>query len=110
MAMTDNYAEIGSMEDMMANGRAAADFMKAIAHENRLLILCMLVEGEKSVRDLEVLLKMRQPSVSQQLARLRGDKLVSTRREWKTIYYSLVSQEAGQVVSLLYTLFCRPKG
>jgi ArsR family transcriptional regulator, virulence genes transcriptional regulator len=110
MAMTEDYAEIGSMEDMMTNARAAADFMKAIAHENRLLILCMLVDGEKSVRDLEVLLKMRQPSVSQQLARLRGDKLVSTRREGKTIYYSLASREAGQVVSLLYNLFCKPKG
>ncbi len=110
MAMTENSAEIGSMEDMMANARAASDLLKAVAHENRLLILCMLVEGEKSVRDLEMLLEMRQPSVSQQLARLRGDQLVSTRRDGKTIYYSLASKEAGEVVTLLYNLFCKPKG
>ncbi len=108
--MADGLAEIGSMDDMMVKAREASDLLKALAHENRLLILCMLADGEKSVRDLEMLLEMRQPSVSQQLARLRGDNLVATRRDGKTIYYSLVSEEAGQVVSLVYNLFCKPKG
>ncbi|TQV78671.1 helix-turn-helix transcriptional regulator [Denitrobaculum tricleocarpae] len=93
---------------MMTRARAASDFLKAIAHENRLLILCMLVEGEKSVRDLEVLLEMRQPSVSQQLARLRADDLVATRRDGKTIYYSLASERARELVSVLYNMFCKP--
>ena len=108
--MADDLAEIGSMEDMMVKAREASDLLKALAHENRLLILCMLADGEKSVRDLEMLLEVRQPSVSQQLARLRGDNLVATRRDGKTIYYSLISEEAGQIVSLVYNLFCKPKG
>lgn len=109
MALAKKLPDVGPMEDMMTNAQTASDFLKAIAHESRLLILCMLVEGEKSVRDLELLLQMRQPSVSQQLARLRADNLVTTRREGKTIYYSLASDEAREVVTLLYKLFCSPK-
>lgn len=108
MAVAKELSGTGSMEDMMTNAREASDFLKAIAHENRLLILCMLVDGEKSVRDLEVLLEMRQPSVSQQLARLRADDLVTTRREGKTIYYSLASEKARELVSILYNMFCKP--
>lgn len=108
MAEAKKLPDIGPMEDMMANAREASDFLKAIAHENRLLILCMLVDGEKSVRDLEVLLELRQPSVSQQLARLRADDLVSTRREGKTIYYSLASEKARELVTVLYDMFCKP--
>ncbi|MCG8691392.1 MAG: metalloregulator ArsR/SmtB family transcription factor [Minwuiales bacterium] len=108
MAEAKKLPDIGPMEDMMANAREASDFLKAIAHENRLLILCMLVDGEKSVRDLEVLLELRQPSVSQQLARLRADDLVSTRREGKTIYYSLASEKARELVTVLYDMFCNP--
>ena len=108
MAVAKELSGAGSMEDMMTNARAASDFLKAIAHENRLLILCMLVDGEKSVRDLEVLLEMRQPSVSQQLARLRADNLVTTRRDGKTIYYSLASEKARELVSVLYNMFCKP--
>ncbi len=110
MAVAKNLPDAGPMEDMMANARHASDFLKAIAHENRLLILCMLVDGEKSVRDLEILLELRQPSVSQQLARLRADRLVSTRRDGKTIYYSLASEEARELVTLLYNMFCKPQG
>ncbi|WP_420347712.1 ArsR/SmtB family transcription factor [Pelagibius sp.] len=109
MAVAKNLPDAGPMEDMMANARYASDFLKAIAHENRLLILCMLVDGEKSVRDLEILLELRQPSVSQQLARLRADRLVSTRRDGKTIYYSLASEEARELVTLLYNMFCKPR-
>lgn len=110
MADAKELSELGPMEDMMTRARAASDFLKAIAHENRLLILCMLVDGEKSVRDLEVLLEMRQPSVSQQLARLRADDLVATRRDGKTIYYSLASDKARELVSVLYNMFCKPTG
>lgn len=98
-----------AMEEMVSNARDARDFLKAIAHEQRLLILCILAEGEKSVRELELLLDMRQPSVSQQLARLRAERLVATRRHGKTIYYSLASDNARELITLLYRMFCAPK-
>jgi DNA-binding transcriptional ArsR family regulator len=98
-----------NMEDMGEHVRAAADLLKALAHETRLMILCLLVDGEKSVGELERLTLMRQPSVSQQLARLRFDRLVKTRRDGRTIYYSLGSEQAGEVVSLLYNLYCKNK-
>lgn len=86
-------------------GEAAA-FLKALANEHRLLVLCHLAEGEKSVTQLEQLLKIRQPTLSQQLARLRSEDLVSTRRDAKHIYYSLASDEVHQMIELLYRLFC----
>ncbi len=98
---------ISDLEDMAEHARAATDLLKALAHETRLMILCQLVEGEKSVSELERLMNLRQPSVSQQLARLRFDGLVSTRREGKTIYYSLASTQAKHVISLLYELYCK---
>jgi len=103
---TDNIAN-DDMGEMSEHARAARDLLKAIGHETRLMILCLLVDGEKSVGELEVLMDLRQPSVSQQLARLRTDGLVDTRREGRTIYYSIGSSEAAQVVSLLYNLYCK---
>ncbi|GAB4237785.1 MAG: metalloregulator ArsR/SmtB family transcription factor [Methyloligellaceae bacterium] len=99
--------EAGDYESMAESAKAASDLLRALAHEARLMILCMLVEGEKSVSELEAFLDMRQPTVSQQLARLRADRLVKTRREGKTIYYSLASENAQKVVDLLYDLYCR---
>ncbi len=101
-------AETGA-EAMAENAKRAADFLKALAHENRLMILCILAEGEKSVSELETILSLRQPSVSQQLARLRLDGLVTTRRDGKTIYYSLASEEARTVVGAVYEVFCGRK-
>ncbi len=86
--------------------RKAADFLKALSHETRLMILCILTDGEKSVGDLERLLDLRQPVVSQQLARLRADGLVATRREGKIIYYSLASEEARCIVGAVHAAFC----
>ena len=64
-------------------------------------------EGEKSVSELEALLNLRQPAVSQQLARLRADRLVETRREGQTIFYSLGSDQAHKVITVLYDLYCK---
>ena len=89
------------------NAKKASNFLKALAHESRLLILCILAEGEKSVGELEELLNLRQPTVSQQLARLRADGLVSTRRDGKAIYYKLASEEARVVIGAVYDVFCR---
>ncbi len=94
------------IEDMADNAQAASDLLRALSHEARLMILCMLVEGEKTVSELEELLNLRQSSVSQQLARLRGDRLVNKRRDGKAIYYSLASSEARAVIETLYDLYC----
>jgi DNA-binding transcriptional ArsR family regulator len=84
-------------------GRAAA-FLKALSHESRLMILCILAEGEKSVSELEDLLSLRQPTVSQQLARLRSEGLVATRRDGKTIYYRHTNEEARIIVNAIYAM------
>ncbi|MEQ8806704.1 MAG: metalloregulator ArsR/SmtB family transcription factor [Rhodospirillales bacterium] len=93
-------------DDILEGAREAAQFLKALANENRLLILCMLGDGEKSVTELEQALDLRQPTLSQQLARLRADDLVTTRRDGKTIYYSLASNEAGKTLELMHGRFC----
>lgn len=99
----------GSMEDILHHARQASDFLKAIAHEGRLIILCLLVEGEKSVSELEEVLGSGQPVVSQQLMRLRSDNLVQARRDGKRIYYSIASEEAKEVVTVVYKLFCEQR-
>ena len=84
----------------------AATFLKAVSHEGRLMILCHLMTGEKSVTELERLLSARQAAVSQQLARLRLEGLVKPRREGKTIYYSLADDKPRQLIETVYALFC----
>lgn len=94
------------MEHLEEQVLRAADFLKALANPNRLLILCFLRDGEFSVRELEEKLDLRQPTLSQQLARLREDDLVSTRRDGKQIYYSLASDEVRRTIALLDDMFC----
>lgn len=84
----------------------ANDLLKALAGRSRLLILCHLSEGEKSVGELARLLGARDAAISQQLALLRKDGLVAPRRDGQTIYYSLVSDEAARVLETLHGLFC----
>jgi DNA-binding transcriptional ArsR family regulator len=95
------------LDRMVDNAKRASDFLKALAHESRLMILCILAEDEKSVGELEQILDLRQPTVSQQLARLRADGLVSTRRDGKIVYYSLASDEARVIIGSIYDVFCR---
>jgi DNA-binding transcriptional ArsR family regulator len=97
---------LGELENMAEKAKKASNFLKALAHENRLLILCMLAEGEKSVTEIERTLEVRQPTVSQQLARLRMDGLVTTRRDGKVIYYSLASEDARVILGAIYDVFC----
>ena len=94
------------LDQLMRKARKASDFLKALGHESRLLLLCLLVEKERSVSELENILSMRQPAVSQQLGRLRLDGMVTTRREGKAIYYSIASDDVRQVISILYRIFC----
>ncbi len=95
------------MAQMMRNARRASDYLKALAHENRLMLLCLLAEREHSVNELEILLALRQPTVSQQLARLRLDGLVQTRRDGKTVFYSLADDDTRQFIRLIYDKFCK---
>ena len=97
MALTD---------DVFVNAQRASRFLKALANDNRLVILCSLADGEKNVGELEQILGIRQPTLSQQLARLRSDDLVETRRDSRQIYYGLASDEAKQMIDLLNKLFC----
>ena len=92
--------------DMAANAAAASEFLKALSHEGRLMILCHLSTGEKTVTELEDLLGARQAAVSQQLARLRGDGMVTTRRVGKTVFYSISDPRAAAVVGVVHSLFC----
>ncbi len=94
------------MEKMMTSACDASAMLKALSHEGRLMILCHLVTGEKSVTELEELLSARQAAVSQQLARLRLEGLVSPRRDGKTIYYSLTDDRPKQILEVIYDLFC----
>jgi DNA-binding transcriptional ArsR family regulator len=103
----ETRARANDLDRMVDNAKRASDFLKALAHESRLLMLCILAEGEKSVSELEQLLELRQPTVSQQLARLRADGLVSTRRDGKTVFYSLASDDARVVIGAIYDVFCR---
>jgi DNA-binding transcriptional ArsR family regulator len=95
-------------QQLLDQARKASDLLKALSHESRLLILCLLVEGEKSVSELEAVMKMPQAAVSQQLARLRFDRLVHTRRDGRVIYYSIAGEEVASIVDALYELFCAP--
>jgi DNA-binding transcriptional ArsR family regulator len=95
------------MERMMRNAQRASNFLKAISHEGRLMILCHLASGEKSVTELEELLSARQAAVSQQLSRLRLEGLVTPRRDGKTIYYRLTDDRPKQIMEVVYDLFCK---
>jgi len=96
------------VDDLEAQAKLATDFLKALAHEGRLMILCHLVNGERSVNELENLLDSRQAAVSQQLARLRLEGLVSCRREGKAIYYALADDRVVEIISALHGMFCAP--
>ena len=96
------------LDQLMRKARKASDFLKALSHENRLLLLCLLAERERTVTELENILSLRQPMVSQQLARLRLDQLVTTRRDGKAIYYSLATDDVRRMISVIYDIFCRP--
>lgn len=102
--MTESLSK--DLDELADKAAEAARFLKALANENRLLILCILSQGERSVGELEELLQLRQSTLSQQLAVLREQRLVQTRRNGKSILYSLTSPEAQRLIGLLYELYC----
>ena len=103
----DGQIDESRLDQMMDNATIATNYLKAISHEGRLMILFHLVNGEKSVRELETLLSARQAAVSQQLGRLRLEGLVRPRREGKTIYYRLTDDKSRKIMALIYELFCK---
>ena len=104
--MSSKAPNLGHAADMQAYASDAAGLMKALGNESRLMILCILAEGERSVGDLNEMVPLSQSALSQQLARLRQQGLVNTRRESQTIYYSLSSGPADRVINLLHDIYC----
>lgn len=94
------------LDTLIANATMASNFLKALSHEGRMVILCHLVTGEKSVTELEELLSARQAAVSQQLSRLRLEGLVVPRRDGKAIYYRLADDRPKKLLETVYELFC----
>ena len=94
------------IELMRRHAPLAASLMKALGNESRLMILCTLAEGERSVGELNDLIPLSQSALSQQLARLRSQGLVDTRRESQTIYYSLAEGPADRVIHVLHEIYC----
>lgn len=96
-----------TMEQMMTHSGPASDLLKLISNQKRLLILCLLHDGEMSVSELNgTLTQLSQSALSQHLAQLREANLVKIRREAQTIYYSLTDSKAVQVINLLHELYC----
>ncbi|MGJ5131883.1 ArsR/SmtB family transcription factor [Bradyrhizobium oligotrophicum] len=94
---------------MEAAADQASDLLKALSNRHRLLIICQLVDDERSVGELAELLGLRDSTVSQHLALLRKDGLVTARREGQTIYYSITSDPAREVLKTLYQVYCGPR-
>jgi DNA-binding transcriptional ArsR family regulator len=93
---------------MQTNACAAAAFLKSLANDRRLMILCELLKGERCVSELEEIVSLSQSALSQHLARLRRSHLVKTRRESQTIYYSIADPGVKKVIGALYDLYCGP--
>ena len=104
--MSEHASKVPPAAEMQEYAADAAGLMKALGNESRLMILCVLAEGERSVSDLNTIVPLSQSALSQQLARLRQQGLVKTRRESQTIYYSLEPGPADRVITLLHDIYC----
>lgn len=93
---------------MLAAADEASGLLKALANRHRLIIVCQLVEKERSVGELAALLKIRDSTVSQHLALLRKDRLVTARRDGQTVWYSIANSQAHELVRTLYRIYCAP--
>lgn len=97
------------INQIRANADKASNLLKVLSNPDRLLIVCQIGQGEKCVKELEELVEVCQPTLSQQLTVLRNEGLVKTRKEGKKIYYSLNSDLAASVIEVLYTYYCKPE-
>ena len=103
-----NDTPVLDKEAMRLAAQAACALMKALSNPDRMLLLCELAEGERNVGELQELVGIQQPTLSQQLAVLREEELVATRREGKNIYYSIADARVLAVLQVLYAQFCAP--
>ncbi len=94
-------------DEMLDQVRQASEMLKALSHENRLLILCLLLDGEKTVSEIESSVGLAQATVSQHLSRLRLERLVATRREGRQIFYFIVDTKVSALIHTLHSLFCK---
>ena len=106
--MTENTANTraAELQNIRPHAKDAASLMKALGNETRLVILCTLAEGEHSVGELNEIIPLSQSALSQQLARLRREGLVKTRRQSQTIFYSLTPGPADRVIHVLHDIYC----
>ena len=104
--MSEKSGNSLAANEMQEYASDAAGLMKALGNESRLMILCILAEGEQSVSELNAIVPLSQSALSQQLARLRQQGLVKTRRESQTIFYSLADGPADRVITLLHDIYC----
>lgn len=95
------------LSTLNTNADAAEALLKVLANRYRLMLLCEMHKGEKSVTALQQVVGLSQSAVSQHLARLRDEGLVSTRRDAQTIYYALASENAARIIATLYDIYCK---
>jgi len=98
--------QVPDSQQMRLAAESASSTLRILAHQDRLLLLCQIGQGEKSVSELEQLLDLHQPSLSQQLGVLRSEGLVNTRRDGKRIYYSVADPKVISLLATLYDLYC----
>ncbi|MDX5297601.1 MAG: metalloregulator ArsR/SmtB family transcription factor [Gammaproteobacteria bacterium] len=98
--------DIPDLEKLRATADTASQLLKTLSNPDRLLLLCQLAQGERNVSELEALVGIQQPTLSQQLGVLRREGLVETRRDGKQIFYRISSPQALAVINTLYQLFC----
>jgi DNA-binding transcriptional ArsR family regulator len=106
LAPAKRSIRVAETAKLLSRAREASGFLKAVSHETRLAILCLLLDGERSVGEIEQALHLRQATVSQQLARLRADGLVEARRDGKNIFYSIRRPEVVEIINALHQAFC----
>ncbi len=104
----DGPAETSNLSRMAERAEDAAELLASMANPKRLLVLCHLVEGERSVGDLATLVELGQSALSQHLSKMRALGLVKTRRSGQTIFYRLASAEVRTLLGTLYDLYCKP--
>jgi DNA-binding transcriptional ArsR family regulator len=94
--------------ELQSKAETVETLLKSVGNRNRLIVLCELLKGERSVGALQQAIGLSQSALSQHLARLRADGIVATRRESQTIHYSLASEKVSRLIGLLYELYCAP--
>jgi DNA-binding transcriptional ArsR family regulator len=96
--------------DLRQKARQASGLLRNLAHAHRLLIVCALANGERSVTEIEHDIGVGQPRLSQQLAELRKAGIIANRRDAQSVYYHVVDDRAGRIAGVLYEMFCAPRG